>query len=207
MTYRTHLSRDNRLKPLIDSHGPLKLVKRRNLCYLLCASIISQQLGTAVAKTIKQRFTDLFNGDIPGPEHILGIRTAKLRSIGLSAAKASYIHNVARFAVDKGLGVRTLNKMTNEEVIEYLTQIKGVGPWTAEMQLMFTLGRPDVFSAGDGGIRSAMTTLYRLGRLSDSAASEKIIEISGKWAPYRTYACMHLWKYKDSTTQPGRKKK
>ncbi len=196
MKYLAHLGSDRKLRPVIDVHGPVTLRRSSNVCYMLCASIISQQLGTSVATVIKARFLDLFDGTPPSPEAVLRKRPATLRKIGLSNAKVDYIRNVARFATESGLEHRKLGKMENPEAIEYLTQIKGVGRWTAEMVLMFALGREDVFSAGDGGIRAAMCSLYHLDA-EDRKLDEKMNRIAERWQPYRTYACMYLWKYKD----------
>jgi DNA-3-methyladenine glycosylase II len=122
-----------------------------------------------------------------------------LRSIGLSNAKTSYVHNVARFAIDPGMDFKQLNKMTNEEIIEYLTQIKGVGKWTVEMLLMFTFGREDVFSADDLGIQNAMKKIYKLNHSKKKKLKESLLNISNKWSPYRSYACLHLWQWKDNS--------
>jgi DNA-3-methyladenine glycosylase II len=128
---------------------------------------------------------------------VLKMPLEKLRSIGFSNAKASYVHNIARFALEQGLDSKTMNKMNNDELIEYLTQIKGVGRWTVEMQLMFTLGREDVFAIDDLGIQNAMIALYKIKATDKKKMKQKMLKISEAWAPYRTYACMHLWRWKD----------
>ena len=207
MHYLPHLSKDKRLKRLIDNHEPFTLDKQEDLTLYLCSSIMSQQLSTKVAATILQRFLDLYGGRSPRPEEILATPSATLRSIGLSNAKVSYIQNVARFAVEQGMTYDLLNKMDNEEVIAYLTQIKGVGKWTAEMMLIFSLGREDVFSIDDWGIQSAMIRLYRLDNTDKRAFREKILKISRKWSPYRTYACLYLWRAKDNAPATAGKKK
>jgi DNA-3-methyladenine glycosylase II len=114
---------------------------------------------------------------------------------------------VARFAIEEGIDHRKLGKMTNEEVIAYLTRIKGVGRWTAEMLLMFSLGREDVFAIDDWGIQNAMIRLYKLDRTDKKAFRERLLHISAKWSPYRTYACMHLWNFKDNRPVTPVKKK
>ena len=208
MEHLPHLSKDRRLKQLIDRHtGPLSLTRQKDIVFYLCASIMSQQLSTKVANTIRQRFLDLFGGRSPSPEEILAVSPAALRSIGLSNAKVSYVLNVARFAVEQGLDHRKLNKMENEEVIAYLTQIKGVGRWTAEMLLMFGLAREDVFAIDDWGIQNAMIHVYKLDREDKKAFREKLLKISGKWSPYRTYACLYLWRWKDNSPVTAVKKK
>lgn len=120
------------------------------------------------------------------------------RSIGLSNAKTHYVQNVARFAIENGMGEKQLAAMSNEEAIAYLTAIKGVGRWTVEMLLMFTLGRPDVFAPDDLGIQQAMIRLYKLNRDNKKKFREDLMRISARWAPYRTYACLHLWHWKDT---------
>jgi len=134
----------------------------------------------------------------PTPEQILATSHETLRSIGLSGAKANYVHNVARFTIEFGLNHQLLKKMSNEEVIEYLTKIKGVGRWTAEMLLMFTLGREDVFAVDDLGIQQAMIKIYKLDKTNKKKLREDMLKISLNWSPFRTYACLHLWHHKDN---------
>ena len=183
---------------MIEAIKPYKLTKRKNVCLRLCASIMSQQLSTRVADVIYGRFLDLYQGIEPTPEQLLATPPETLRAIGLSNAKVSYVHNVARFALEQGMDHKKLGKMTNEEVIAYLTQIKGVGQWTVEMILMFTLGREDVFAADDLGIQTAMVKLYKLDKENKKQLREEMLRISSRWAPYRTYGCLYLWRWKDA---------
>jgi DNA-3-methyladenine glycosylase II len=201
MEYISHLAKDKKLKKIIEQHLPVKLVRGKNIHLDLCISIMSQQLSTKVAAVIQGRFLALYGGS-PTPLRIAGTSFDKLRAIGLSAAKTRYVQNVSKFAIEQGLELRALNRMKDDEVIGYLTQIKGVGRWTAEMMLMFTLGREDIFAAGDLGIQQAMTRLYRLDDSDKKKFRENLISISEKWSPYRTYACMHLWQWKDKP--PGK---
>ena len=198
MKHREHLSKDKRLKKLIDEAEPYELSKRKNVCLHLCSSIMSQQLSTKVAEVIYKRFIALYDGREPAAQQILDTPTTVLRAIGLSNAKVNYVHNVARFAIDEGMDAAKLNKMDNEEVVEYLTRIKGVGRWTAEMIMMFTLGREDVFAVDDLGIQQSMIKLYRLKHEDKKELRQAMLKIAGKWAPYRTYACMYLWRWKDT---------
>lgn len=193
-----HLSKDKKIKKLIEQNGEYTLIKRKNVYIYLCASIMSQQLSTRVAKVIHQRFLNLYEGKEPTPEQIIATAPETLRGIGLSNAKTSYIQNVARFALEQGMDHRKLHKMDNEEVIAYLTQIKGVGRWTVEMLLMFALSREDVFALDDLGIQNAMIALYKLDRADKKQFREDMLRVSKKWSPYRTYACMYLWRYKDN---------
>jgi DNA-3-methyladenine glycosylase II len=198
MEYITHLSKDKKLAKLIAAHEPFELASRKNICLRLCASIMSQQLSTKVAQVLHRRFLELYDGKEPTPEQIVATPFDKLRAIGLSNAKTQYVLNVAQFTIDHKLDDKKIRKMRDEEVIELLTQIKGVGKWTVEMLLMFTLGREDLFSVDDYGIQVAMKKLYRLDDSNKKDFKEKMLKISKKWSPYRTYACLHLWHWKDS---------
>ena len=196
MHYTEHLSKDKRFFKLIQAQGHVAVTKKKNICNYLCASIMSQQLSTKVAHVIHKRFLNLYDGE-PTPQQILDTAPETLRSIGLSNAKTQYVQNVARFELEHGMDYRKLNKMENEEIITYLTQIKGVGRWTVEMLLMFALGREDVFAIDDLGIQNAMIAVYKLKRDDKKKFREDMLRISQKWSPYRTYACLHLWRWKD----------
>ncbi len=200
MQYIAHLSKDKKLGKIIKEAGPHKLKKRKNTFVYLCASIMSQQLSTKVADVIYNRFLLLYEGKEPTAEQVLDTPFETLRGIGLSNAKAHYVQNVARFHIESGLTVKQLSKMDNEEVIAYLTTIKGVGKWTVEMLLMFALGREDVFAIDDLGIQNAMVGLYKLDRSDKKKLKEDIHRIALRWSPYRTYACIHLWRWKDATS-------
>jgi len=202
MEYITHLSKDKKLAKLISGREPFQLKFHKNICLRLCASIMSQQLSTKAAKVIYHRFLDLYEGKEPTPEQIVATPFDKLRAIGLSNAKTQYVLNVAQFAIDHKLTDQKLKKMSDEEIIELLTQIKGVGRWTVEMLLMFTLGREDLFSIDDYGIQTAMKKIYKLDDSNKKVFKEKMLKISQKWTPYRTYACLHLWHWKDNTPVP-----
>ncbi len=203
MSYRDHLSKDKKLARLVTAHEPFDLKSHKNICLRLCASIMSQQLSTKVARVIYLRFLNLFGGKEPSPEQIAATPFDTLRAIGLSNAKTQYVLNVAQFAIDHDLSDRRLKKMSNEEIIELLTQIKGVGKWTVEMLLMFTLGREDVFAVDDYGIQVAMKKIYRIDDSNKREMKEKMLKISSKWSPFRTYACLHLWHYKDNKPEPA----
>jgi DNA-3-methyladenine glycosylase II len=196
--YIPHLLKDKKLKKVLEAHQPIQLRRNVNICLELCSSIMSQQLSTRVAEVIYRRFLALYGSIAPEPQQILDTPPETLRSIGLSNAKTNYVHNVARFAIEHGLDIDKIDGMNNSEVIEYLTRIKGVGNWTVEMLLMFTLGREDVFAVDDLGIQNAMISLYKLDRSDKKKFREDMLRISLKWKPYRTYACLHLWKWKDA---------
>jgi DNA-3-methyladenine glycosylase II len=198
MEHIIHLSKDKRFKKILEPQKPVRLQKRKKVYLHLCASIMSQQLNTKVAKIIYRRFLELYGKTEPTAQQILDTPFETLRSIGLSNAKANYVHNVCRFFIDNRITDSQLAKMSNQEVIDLLTQIKGVGRWTVEMILMFTLGREDIFAIDDYGIRQSVIKLYKLDDSNKKATNEKILKISSKWIPYRTYACRYLWGWKDS---------
>jgi DNA-3-methyladenine glycosylase II len=196
MHYTEHLSKDKKFKKLIDSREPFALKQNKKVYLHLCGSIMSQQLSTKVADVIWNRFLALYDKH-PTPEQIAETPFATLRGIGLSNAKVSYIQNVARFAIEQGMEWKQLQKMTDEEVTQHLIQIKGVGRWTTEMVLMFALGREDVFAVDDLGIQNGMIKLYKLDGTNKKQLKEDMLRISKKWSPYRTYACIHLWRWQD----------
>jgi len=205
MEYIAHLSKDQQLKKLIQQHGVLQLKKQKNLYLYLCYSIMSQQLSTKVATVIRNRFIDLYGGE-PTPGQIAETAFERLRAIGLSNAKVNYVQNVARFEMQNGMGHQKLSRMSNDEVIEYLTQIKGVGRWTTEMLLMFALCREDVFALDDLGLQQAVIKLYDLKHRKKKIMLNRILKISEQWSPYRTYASMYLWKWKDNPPIVSKKK-
>jgi len=197
MKHIAHLSKDKKLKKLVEAQ-PVLVLEIRNKVYLrLCASILSQQLTTTVAKVLYKRFLDLYNGKEPTAKQILKTPAEVFRSIGFSNAKASYVHNVCRFFIENKVTDAALYKMSNEEVIHLLTQIKGVGKWTVEMILMFTLGREDVFAFDDLGLKHSVVKLYNLEETDKKLLQQKMEIITEKWSPYRTYACRYLWNWKD----------
>ena len=197
MEYLNHLHKDKKLAPLLHEPVP-ELQLHKNIPLRLMAAIMAQQLNTKVAQVIFRRFLELYDGKEPKPIQVLETSHETLRSIGLSNAKANYVHNVAQFCLDNKITDKMLLAMSNEEVLDLLIQIKGVGKWTVEMLLMFTLGRPDVFAADDFGIQTAMAKIYKLDMTDKKVFKEKMLKISEKWSPYRTYACLHLWRWKDA---------
>lgn len=197
MEYLLQLEKDKKLAKIINEPLPL-LQMRQNIPLRLMASIMSQQLNTKVAKVIYKRFLEIYQGEEPQPKQVLNTPFETLRGIGLSNAKVSYVRNVAAFCIDNEITDAKLLSLTNEEIIDLLTEIKGVGKWTVEMLLMFTLGREDVFAVDDLGIQQAMIKVYTLPADDKKLLKEKMLKISSKWEPYRTYACLHLWNYKDT---------
>lgn len=198
MQHRDHLSKDKKLAKIILPQEAFELERRKNVHIRLCASILSQQLSTKVAAIIYQRFLDLFDHDNPKPEEILAIPFEQLRGIGMSNSKTHYIRNVCTFFIEEKLTDKKLHNLKSEEVLELLIQIKGVGKWTVEMLLMFTLAYEDVFAVDDLGIQQAMTKLYKLDSTDKKKMQADMLRISKKWSPYRTYACRYLWGWKDN---------
>ncbi len=197
MDHRTHLSNDKRFALLINALPEVTIQPRRKVYLRLCASILSQQLSVQVARTLYGRFIDLYDGKEPTALQILNTSTDSFRSLGFSNAKSNYVHNVCQFFLENKITDRQLSAMENEEIINLLTQIKGVGRWTVEMILMFTLGREDVFALDDLGIRNAMIKLYNIQIKDKKKLDQRLLNISKHWAPYRTYACRYLWMSKD----------
>ncbi|MEZ5013509.1 MAG: DNA-3-methyladenine glycosylase 2 family protein [Chitinophagales bacterium] len=193
-----HLKQDSILAPVIEKHGPLALKKQKNTFLYLSYSIMSQQLSTKVADVLRSRFLALYSSKQPGPQEVWDTEHNTLRSIGLSNAKAQYIRNVARFALDEGMEYNRLQGMDDEAVIQYLTRIKGVGKWTVEMLLMFALERENVFPFDDLGIQTAMRSMYRIRSADKKFMYNKMHRIAAQWTPYRSYACLYLWRSRDS---------
>ena len=197
MSYKKHLALDLKLAPLLKEDAHV-LKRRKNTAIRLIASIISQQLSTKVAKIIFDRFIALYDGKEPSCEQVLATDPLLLRSIGLSNSKVMYVKNVAQFFLDQKITDKQLYKMEPEAVIELLTQIKGVGRWTVEMLLMFSLGHENVFAVDDLGIQQAMIKLYHIKFETKKELQSKMLKRAKKWTPYKTYACLHLWKWKDT---------
>jgi DNA-3-methyladenine glycosylase II len=193
-----HLKRDKTLAVALTHFTFEKRKREENIALYLCLSIISQQLSTRVARVICDRFLNLFTGEEPSCRRILQVEKSSLRSIGLSESKCHYIHNVCEFFLEQGLSDEKLHAMNNEEVIETLIQIKGVGNWTIQMLLMFAMAREDVFAPDDLGVQKAMIRLYKLDAPSAKELKKQIETISEKWKPFRTYACLALWSWKDT---------
>lgn len=157
----------------------------------LCRSIVAQQLSTRAAEAIWERFIQYF-GAIPSPKDVLNAKPSELRSLGLSTQKIRYLRDLAGKAVEKTvLDLSKLGSMDDEVVVKTLVQVKGIGVWTAQMFLIFGLGRPDVWAVDDLGLRKAVQNLFELPVLPDT---DQIVEKGERWRPYRTVASLYLWK-------------
>jgi DNA-3-methyladenine glycosylase II len=193
-----HLKKDKALKKVIERVGPLKSNKNLDLYLSLMRAIVGQQLSTKAAATIWGRFLDLFRDRYPEAKVLLKIKDDKLRSVGLSYQKAGYLKNIANFSIEKTLDYKQLKAKPDEELIEYLVEIKGVGRWTVEMLLMFNLNREDIFPKDDLGIQNGIKTLYKLDPANKKELFKEMDHIAENWRPYRTLACMYIWRHKDT---------
>jgi DNA-3-methyladenine glycosylase II len=189
---KKHLQKDKRLKGLIDTIELPDNQSSKDVYLALTRSIVSQQLSVKAAATIYGRFLDLFENRYPKTEKVITYSIEALRAVGLSRQKASYLQNVANFFIENE--DLAWNEMTDEAIIEYLTQIKGVGKWTVEMILMFTLNRLDVLPLDDLAIRNRMIKLYDVTE-TGRALKPKLTAIAESWKPYRTIACRYLWEW------------
>jgi DNA-3-methyladenine glycosylase II len=185
------------LRDVIDDIGPDGLGDTRrgspdDHYGALIRSIVGQQLSTRAARAIYTRLTDRYGGRTPTPVEVLEDDPEELRAAaGLSRAKVSFLRSLAEHVIDGSLELERLDELSDEKVIAELVAVKGLGAWTAHMFLMFHLQRPDVLPVGDLGIRRAMMLIYGLPKLPLPAAMEEIAE---PWRPYRTLACLYLWR-------------
>lgn len=181
---------------LIETVGGCKLTLRDQGTHFdaIARSIVFQQLSGQAASTIHGRFEGLYGGRSPLPAELTKTSDERLRGVGLSRGKTAYLKDLAARVVAGELPVETLHELSDEEVITALTRVKGIGRWTAQMFLMFRLGRPDVLPDLDLGIQKGIQRAYRLRKLP---APERVKKIGAKWAPYRTIASWYLWRLLD----------
>lgn len=184
------LGQDAVLSHLLKKHVLPPITMASDLFGDLMDSIISQQLSVKAAATIFKRFQDLFPTAVIQPANVLKLSHSQLRSCGLSRQKSLYLQSLAREVLEQRLILSALPDLPDEEVILTLTQVKGIGRWTAEMFLIFSLGRPDIFSLGDLGLRTAVSRLYGVSR--DDL--QEITRISQAWKPFRSTASRYLWR-------------
>jgi DNA-3-methyladenine glycosylase II len=156
----------------------------------LLRAIVGQQLSTKAARTIYGRVRDLFGGTTPSPEQLLTASAEELRACGLSGRKVEYVRDLATHVLDGELELDRLGELSDEEVIEEIVAVRGLGQWTAEMFLLFHLERPDVLSGGDLGIRKAIQIEYGL---EEMPAPRQVLEIGEAWRPHRSLASLYLW--------------
>lgn len=188
---------DETLFSAIEKVGPIKELQPdepKNYFFRLCREIVGQQLTEKASDVIFSRFKELFSGKKVTPRRALKVPHGAMRKVGLSNAKARYIRNLAEKVINQELNFEEFKNFSNEQVISELTGVNGIGPWTAEMFLMFALAREDIFSHGDLGLRKAIKKVYGF---KEEPTREQIEKISNRWMPYRTYACLILWKSLD----------
>ncbi|MDL2363322.1 MAG: DNA-3-methyladenine glycosylase [Patescibacteria group bacterium] len=164
----------------------------------LVNSIIGQQLSVKAAAAIKQRFKDMFGGNVPTPEGILSKSIDELRAAGLSGAKALYVRDLAEHVLDGRLHFRDISTESNEEIINALTDVKGIGEWTAHMFLMFCVGRLDVLPVGDLGVRNGIRDLYGFDHAPTPAEVTHVAQ-GNHWHPYETVASWYIWRSLENT--------
>ncbi len=190
---RRHLMRaDPVMAAIVKAHGACGLAARAPELLLrsLTRALVAQQLSVKAADTIFRRFLALFPADFPPPAAILELPAPRLREIGMSWRKAEYLHDLCRRTLDGSLPLDRLGGMTDEEVMATLTAVKGIGRWTAEMILIFQLGRPDVLPVDDVGLLRAAKQVYGLKR---PPTAKQFTRMGEKWRPYRSIACWYLW--------------
>lgn len=190
-----HLKKcDPVMNDVIRRVGPIEIKVKRGRFPTLVSSIVSQQISGAAAKTILGRLSDLIDQKTFTPERVRQFDIDQLREVGLSRQKATYVLDLAEKVHSREVRLSRLGQMANEEVIQELTKVKGIGVWTAQMFLMFSLGRMDVLPTGDLGIQNAIKLAYGLRKAPDA---KKIRSIAKSWSPYESIACCYLWRRLD----------
>jgi len=190
---RKHLIKtDPKLGHIIKRVGPCQLhaFAPRDPFEALCMSIASQQLSTKAADTIFRRFCDLFPDRRPTPERVMTLADDEIRAVGFSRPKVTFIKDLASHVTDGRLDLKGLKKHPDDEVMRQLVAVKGIGRWTAEIFLMFRLGRPDIFPADDLGLMNAVQRTYGMRKRPDAKRLRKMCE---SWKPYRSVAAWYLW--------------
>ena len=190
---------DPKLAEVIDRIGPFKGWPVSNGTHFdaVCRSIVFQQLSGKAAGTIHGRFQGIYGGRAPLPDELAITTDEKLRAVGLSRQKSAYLKDLGAKVAAGDLPIETLHELTDDEVITALTQVKGIGRWTAQMFLMFRLGRPDVLPDLDLGVQKGIQRTYRLRKLP---TPERVKQIGAKWAPYRSVGAWYMWRLLDVPT-------
>ena len=184
------LNKDKKLKKIIASVGECKIKTISNPFEALVEAIITQQISDSAGKSISKKFKNLFGKKYPTPFDVIKLSRDEIKSVGLSRMKAEYIFDISQMIVDKKLNFKLFKKMSNEDVISELTKIRGIGKWTAEMYLIFALGRMDIFPLGDLGLINGVKKLYNL----ENPSTDEITKITDKWIPYRTIGTWYIWR-------------
>ena len=187
------LKKDRKLAYIIKDKGIVEIKPKKDYFNVLVVSIVYQQLSGASASAIYGRLKESCNDKVT-PQKIDNLPDKKMRKLGLSRQKISYLNDLAKKFINKEVNPRKFHSQTDQEIIEELVKIRGIGRWTAEMFLMFSLAREDVFPADDLGIKKAIARIYGIKDLS----TKKLDLFSLRWKPYRTYASLYLWKSGDT---------
>ena len=185
------LKRDPKLAKIIKQVGPFNVRITKNRYQSLIEAIVTQQLAGAAANSIITKFRRLYSSNFPKPIDVIHTPNSKLRTTGLSRMKITYIKELSKKIEEKHVNLRTISNLTDEEVVDCLTSVKGIGRWTAEMFLIFSLGRLDVLPVGDLGLKKGIQQLFSLDELPKE---EQIEKFAKRWRPYRTVATWYLWK-------------
>ena len=192
---REHLREcDSVMRGMIDRVGPFTLRPERDRFWMLVRSIISQQISVGAARSIRRRLEELVAPDKVTPDALLRFDVDELRAVGLSPQKAAYVRALASTAQGGAIELRTIGRLSDDAVIEQLTRVKGIGRWTAQMFLIFALGRLDVFPEDDLGVRNAIRDQYGLEDVPDKATS---LEIARPWRPFASVASWYCWRSLD----------
>ncbi len=187
------LAADQYLGPVVETPGPLTIEPAENFYQRFVVSVLRQQVSMASASATRER---LFETVAVTPEGILAANEDVLRDVGLSRQKTRYVKNIAEAFVERGWSQATFAEMSDDEVRAELTDVTGVGTWTADMQLMFSLGREDVFPVGDLGIRKGMESVF-----DEEMTRAEMVERAERWEPYRSYASLYLWRAQEDITE------
>jgi DNA-3-methyladenine glycosylase II len=199
--YQAHFRRsDSILHAAVKLIGPCTLKPSRDRFGMLVRSILSQQISIGAARSIRQRLETLVGSTRIQPQALLALDFDELRSVGISRQKASYLLDLAEKVEGGTVPLARMGRLSDEEVIAELTQIKGIGRWTAEMFLIFALGRPDVFPADDFGVRAAIQRLYHF---KQPPKRQRLLQIGAVWSPFASIGSWYCWRYLEHTRADG----
>lgn len=193
---KKHLSQDAVLLPVLENVKIQPLDLSEDVYFRLIRAIVGQQLSGRAADTIFGRFAQLFPEGYPHPDVLLSLGLPSLRGVGLSNQKAGYVQNVARYFLDEDLIRQDWTSLSDEDILQRLVRIKGVGEWTVQMILIFALGRKDILPTADLAIRQSMQKLYNIDAKGKQLERE-MLRIAEKWRPYRSIASRYLWRWRD----------
>ncbi len=186
------LKKDEAMKGIIEKEGEIELSKSTDYFVSLGEAMIYQQISWKAAKTIYEKYKKLFPNERISPEEHIKLNENDLQTAGISRQKRTYLDSLAEKFIDKTIKPEKFDQMTDEEIIRELVQIKGIGRWTAQMFLIFSLAREDVFAPDDLGLRRAIMQIYGFNELP---SPKELEQFSTRWQPYRSYASLYLWRF------------